>query len=77
MLASTPRSKSLMKADLNRILICMTHDNDRAASLHTVFQSVAESEFLNQLGERNDGLEISLYDELGKVVFSHHIFKDK
>lgn len=72
-LSSSPRSKSLMKDDLNRILICMTHDNDRAASLHTVFQFVAESEFLNQLGVNNDNLEISLYDEVDKKIFSHRI----
>ena len=73
-LQSSPRLKSLMKEDLNRILICMTHDNDRAASLHTVFQFVAESEFLNQLGMSNDELEISLYDE-PNVIFSHKINK--
>lgn len=76
-LSSSPRSKSLMKEDLNRILICMTHDNDRAASLHTVFQFVAESEFLNQLGENNENLEISLYDEEDKKIFSHRIDGNK
>ncbi|MBQ3613442.1 MAG: AAA family ATPase [Bacteroidales bacterium] len=72
-LSSSPRLKSLMKDDLNRILICKTHDNDRAASLQTVFQFVAESEFLNQLGVNNETLDISLYDEADKEIFSHRI----
>ena len=77
LLHSSPRSKSLMKDDLNRILICMTHDNDRAASLHTMFQSVSESEFMNQLGVRNSKLEISLCDESDGVIFSHHIYQQQ
>lgn len=53
-LETTPRVKSLMKDDLNRISICMTETNNRAAKLYTEFQYLLESEFLNQVSGRED-----------------------
>jgi len=69
-LKTTPRVKSLMKDDLDRIRICMTEANNRAAKLYTEFQYLLESEFLNQFtGQDDKQIYIDLLAEDGKTSF--------
>ena len=73
---ATPRMKSLMKKDLNLIGICMTEKDNRAASLFTEFSYLVESEFLNQFGNEDNGVSISLYpDDSSKPYFSYSAVK--
>lgn len=75
-LEATPRMKSLMKKDLNLIGICMTEKDNRAASLFTEFSYLVESEFLNQFGNEDNGVSISLYpDDSSKPYFSYSAVK--
>lgn len=53
-LETSPRMKSLMKSDLNRIKICMAEKDNRAAGVYTEFQYLLESEFLNQFCALNN-----------------------
>ena len=71
-LETTPRMKSLMKADLELIGICMKEKDNRAANLYTEFRFLLESEFLNQFASNNNNVFINLLsDDKSKSYFRY------